>query len=180
MEAKFKAMDIANFYIKLAKEIEDDSFDNLKINKMLYFAQAWALVKLGHPIFSDSIQAWDYGPVIPDVYRAFKCCGSMPIDSPIDDFDETELSTEELELLLDVYRNYGQFTGLALKNMTHIMGSPWNQVYEKGMNKVIPNDLIQAYFKDKSLDSFDIDSLNIPVITEVPASWDSPEDSIYD
>ena len=178
--AKYKAIDIANMYIRLANDIQDNSIDNLKINKMLYYAQGWALVRLGRPLFDESIQAWDYGPVIPEVYHAFKCCGKLSIKEPIDVFDESRLNSEELELLVDVYTAYGRYTGWALKEMTHEKGSPWDMVYQKGKNIIIENEIIKKYFEKQSLDTFDPDLIKLPEITEIPLSWDSREDSVYD
>ena len=169
---KFKAIDIANLYIRMSNDIEGDCIDNLKLNKLLYFAQGWALVKLGGPLFDDEIQAWDYGPVIPAVYHTFKCCGSSPIKEPQDVFDENRLNTKELELLIDVYRKYGKYTGWALKEMTHERGCPWDQVYQRGMNRVIDPEIVRKYFKKQRLETFDVDSINLPEITEVPLEWD--------
>lgn len=177
---RFKAIDIANFYIQLANSLSDNSVDNLKINKLLYYAQGFSLAKLGAPIFEDDIQAWDYGPVIPDVYHAFKCCGKKSIDEPTDEFDESCLNSEELNLLIDVYTSYGKYTGWALKNMTHVQGSPWAMVYEPGKNRVISLDSMKEYFAGEKLDTFNIDDINIPVVSELPKEWDSAEDGIYD
>lgn len=44
---------------------------NLKLQKLLYFVQAYFLIKKGIPCFSDKIYAWDSGPTIPAVYRYF-------------------------------------------------------------------------------------------------------------
>lgn len=79
----FKALDIANLYIDLANSIPGDYIDNLKLNKICYYAQAWCCVKLGHPLFDDEIQAWDYGPLIPDVYHTYKICGDCRIANPV-------------------------------------------------------------------------------------------------
>ena len=179
MTAKYKAIDIANIYIRLANDIQNDFMDNLKINKLLYYAQGWSLAKFGIPLFDEKIEAWDYGPVVPEVYHAFKCCGKDPINEPQDIFDESRLSTDELELLVDVYNAYGKYTGWALKEMTHEKGSPWHQVYEKGKNNIICNDMIKAYFEKQSLETFDVDSINLPEITQIPVGWDSQEDNIY-
>ncbi len=176
----FKAKEIADFYIQLLNSIPDNSIDNLKLNKILYYAQGWSLIKNKTRLFEDDIQAWDYGPVIPDVYHTYKCCGKGPIVEPEDSFDESRLSGEELELLINVYMNYGKYTGWALKDMTHANGSPWSQVYEKGMNRIIPLDIIEKYFANEKLDTFDDNLAKIPVITSVPVQWDSAEDSVYD
>ena len=180
MEKRFKAKEIASFYIQLLNSIPDNYIDNLKLNKILYYAQAWSLVKLNKPLFEDEIQAWEYGPVIPDVYHTYKCCGKDPIREAEDSFDESNLSNEDLELLINVYRTYGQYTGWKLKEMTHRKHGPWDQVYQKEKNAVISLESIKSYFADKELDCFDPDKLNLPIITAVPAEWDSSEDSIYD
>lgn len=180
MSNSFQAKEIASFYIQLLNSIPDNSIDNLKLNKILYYAQAWSLTKRGKPIFSDEIIAWDYGPVIPEVYHMYKCCGSNAIVEAEAPFDEGRLSGEELELLIDVYRNYGKYTGWALKDMTHKKGAPWSQVYKKDQNNVISHDSMMEYYSNKILETFDPDSLSIPVVTSIPDSWDSEEDSVYD
>jgi len=179
LKKTYKAKEIASFYIQLLNSIPDNYIDNLKLNKILYYVQAWNLVKNGEPLFEDEIQAWDYGPVVPEVYQIYKCCGKSPIQEPEESFDESRLNSDELDLLIDVYRYYGKYTGWALKEMTHEKGSPWDQVYEKNQNKPISLGIMKEYFSDKTLDSFDPSKLNIPLITEVPAEWDSQEDDIY-
>ena len=180
MRETFKALEIADFYIALANNIPDNQIDNLKLNKILFYAQGWYLSKLKKPLFSDEIQAWDLGPVVPVVYHTFKCCGSNDIVEPYEDFDESRLSSEEISLLIDVYNEYGRYTGWALKNMTHLAGTPWTKFYKKAQNCVIPLEEIKAYFDAQSLEEFDAASLQIPIVTKVPAQWDGPEDKIYD
>ena len=176
----YKALDIANFYIQLAIDLSDDSIDNLKINKLLYYAQGFALVILGRPLFGDDIQAWEYGPVIPEVYHTFKCCGRKSIDSPSDEFDEKRLDTSELELLINVYSSYGRYTGWALKEMTHVKNGPWDRVYEPGKNNLISLESMEDYFEKEKLNTFDILRINIPKTKVIPSAWDSDEDQIYE
>ena len=66
------AIDIANFFIDITQSKEEGYLSDLKVNKLLYFAQAWSLVRLGRPLFDESIEAWPLGPVVPNVYNAFK------------------------------------------------------------------------------------------------------------
>lgn len=176
----FKATEIASFYIQLFNSIPNDYIDNLKLNIILYYAQAWNLIRNNEPIFSDDIQAWDYGPVIPEVYKIYKCCGNNPIREAAEPFDEARLNSSELGLLIDVYGYYGQYTGLALKNMTHKKGTPWDQVYVTDQNNIIPLDVMKNAFLTERLETFDPDSLNIPIVSAIPSSWDSQEDTIYD
>lgn len=47
----------------------------LELQKLLYFVQAYFLIKKGKPCFRDDIEAWDFGPVVPSVYREYKRYG---------------------------------------------------------------------------------------------------------
>lgn len=181
MKAEFRASEIADFYIQLFNSLPDNSIDNLKLNKMLYYAQSWSLVKLGRPLFSDEIEAWDHGPVIPEVYRTYKICGSNPIENPQEYFEEDRLPTDTLELLIDVYNTYGRYTGWALRDMTHHKGTPWDQVYKKGANNIISQDSMKKYFSsNEKLESFQLRDDDSNIITSVPKAWDSSEDGVYD
>lgn len=146
MVAKYKALDIANLYVELANSLPNDSIDNLKLNKLCYYAQAWAETKLGYKLFPDEIQAWDHGPVIPSVYHSFKSCGWRPIEEPTYHFDESVLTSDEISLLTDVYMTYGKYTSRALEDRTHIPDAPWRQVYEEGANNIISDDSMVNYF----------------------------------
>ena len=76
------ALDVANFFIDSAKDTEDP-MTNMRVNKYVYFAQGYALAKLGRPLFKDEIQAWEHGPVVPALYQLFKSdTKGEPIYSP--------------------------------------------------------------------------------------------------
>lgn len=177
--SSYTGLDIANFFIQLACDLQDNSMDNLKVNKMVYYAQAWSVIRNNRTLFDEEIQAWDYGPVVPSVYRTYKSCGRNPIAEPQETFDERRLSSEDLELLIDVYRAYGKYTGKTLIDMTHAPNEPWTRVYQFGKNSPISIDLIRECFANRKLDSFNVDAVDLPIITEVPTSWDSKEDAVY-
>ena len=174
------ALNIANFYIQVVRSFPDDAIDNLKLNKLLYYVQGWSLVRLDRPFFSDEIQAWEFGPVVPQVYHQFKACGRQPIEEPEDFYDESHFSSDELDLLIDVYRKYGRYTGWALKEMTHKPGSPWANVFVRNQNNVISHASMKDFFRKDNLPGFDINTIHLPVVNRVPASWDTEEDAVYD
>lgn len=153
------AIDVANFFIYLMPN-EENELTNLKLNKLLFYAQGYCLQRFAKPLFSDEIQAWQYGPVISSVYHNYKDYGRMPVTDLPHDFDTNKFSEDEKELLVDVAREYGQYTGEALKNKTHKEGSPWHQVYDPYKRNIkITNDLIQEYFDklpDIKLTEFEI------------------------
>ena len=160
MEKK-SALDIANLFVGLSNSLPDSSIDNLKLNKLCYYAQGWALAKLGEPLFDEDIQAWNYGPVIPSVYHTYKVCGKNPIGQARDVFDENKLPAEELQILIDVYVTYGKYTSYELVQMTHRQDGPWDQVYQEKQNRIITKDSMRKYFSESSeLNSF------VPHVTE--------------
>lgn len=141
-----KAIDIANFFIDLSNSLEEELMTNLKVNKLVYLAQAWSFVRLGKPLFCENIQAWQYGPVIPSVYNTFKVCGANNIENVFGEYNQKIFSPEELDLLIDIAIQYGQYTASALVNITHKPGSPWSAVYEEHKHNIITNNSIKEYF----------------------------------
>ena len=98
-----KPLEIANFFIKIANSENEGSITNMKLNKLLYFAQAWSLTKYGEPLFEEEIQAWQHGPVVPSIYKAFRICGYNPINDTAGDFSSKNFSQRDIQLLIDVY-----------------------------------------------------------------------------
>lgn len=74
-----RAIDVARYFLALADEEAGDLVSNLKLQKLLYYAQGFHLAMTGRPLFDEPIQAWMHGPVVPAVYHAFKVYGSGPI-----------------------------------------------------------------------------------------------------
>ena len=145
--APYSAMEIASLFIQLANSLPNDQIDNLKLNKLCYFAQGWHLARFGKPLFTDEIQAWDYGPLVKDVYYTYRVCGRNPIMEPVNYFDEDQLTSDEMTVLTDTYMAYGKYTSSALIDITHEKGTPWDTVYERGKNNIIPETLIMDYFR---------------------------------
>ena len=142
-----KAVTAANYLVYIMKDAFDD-LTNMKINKLLYFAQGYHLKKYGVPLFQDNIEAWEHGPVVPEVYSAYKGYGDKSITGC--DFDMTaDITPEAKDILYGVARNYGRYTASALRNMTHVIGTPWDQVYRPGRSHVeIPLSMIRDYFAE--------------------------------
>ena len=62
------SLNVAKFIIQKAKS----PVSNLKLQKLLYYVQGWHLGIYGEPVFSQPIQAWIHGPVVPYVFGKFK------------------------------------------------------------------------------------------------------------
>jgi len=140
-----KAADVAKVLISMF-QLDEDGISNLKLQKLLYYTQGFSYQRLNRPLFNDDFEAWAYGPVIREVYNTYKCCGQNPILS--DDGDSISVDEQELELLLDVSREYGKYTGTTLSNMTHMAGGLWRKTYEKDKNNIISKELIKEEFQN--------------------------------
>lgn len=135
------ALDVAQYFLKLSQD-EGDSISNLKLQKLCYYAQGFALAILGRPVFGDAIVAWEHGPVVVDLYQKFKQHGANGIPAPTDFDPSSALSDEERELLDEVWEVYGQFSAWKLRNMTH-EESPWLDTPHK---EVISHDRMRSFF----------------------------------
>ena len=112
-----------NVLIIAAWFLYQSSMEHKKLQKLCYYAQAWHCVLEGEPLFSDVIEAWVHGPVIPNLYRKYKQYGWQNIPQ-VRDFDDEVFSSGTLEVLKAVYDTYGGLTGLQLEALTH-SETPW-------------------------------------------------------
>lgn len=137
--------DIADYFLSLCDDDNGDLISNLKIQKLVYYAQGFSLAINNKPIFEEKIQAWPHGPVVPDLYNKYKEYGNnaLPVDNL--DIDFSKYSQEEIELLDEVYDMYGQFSAWKLRNMTH-EEKPWISTFEKGKSNIISHEVLKDYF----------------------------------
>ena len=150
---KLSALDVANYVISLASNnvIGDDGevegVTNLKLQKILYFIEAYSLAVAGKSLFPDSIEAWEYGPVIPSVYHKFKTFGSSPIIQK-----ETKVKVDEktASLISDVWNTFNKYSASRLVDITH-RHDPWKNTYAKnsksGLKTSISRDEMKKYYK---------------------------------
>lgn len=166
--------DVAEFFIQVANQSEDDQMTNLKLNKLLYYAQGAYLARTGKPLFENRIEAWDLGPVVPEVYHKYKVCGKNPIASEGDSVNLSSFEEEEREVLFDVMRDFGQYTGARLVNLTHQPDAPWSKAKEAG-EKLIARETIRAYFLMNPVKRFG-EKLKPPAVDALPADWYDPDE----
>ena len=80
------AHDVAKYFLSLIDEDAGDTISNLKLQKLVYYAQGFHLALFDRPLFNEEVKAWMHGPVVPDLYHEYKIYGSNAIPMP-DDFD---------------------------------------------------------------------------------------------
>ncbi len=64
--------DVAEYFLSLADEEAGDFLSNLKLQKLVYYAQGFHLALFNRPLFMAAIHAWQHGPVVPELYHAYK------------------------------------------------------------------------------------------------------------
>lgn len=170
-----RVKDTANFFIDIVNKSEDDQITNLKLNKLLFYAQGCYLARTGHPLFREEIEAWPLGPVVPVIYQKYKVCGKAPIQNVDEDYSDSVFKAEEMQALLDVMREFGQYTGAALVSMTHKKGTPWSEA-EAADKKVISKEKIRRFFEKNPVPSSNELILKIPKVTKLPAEWYDPDE----
>ncbi|HEX4335778.1 MAG TPA: type II toxin-antitoxin system antitoxin SocA domain-containing protein [Polyangiaceae bacterium] len=120
--------DVCDYVI--ARTIAGDAELNLlKLQKLLYYVQAWHLAFHGEPLFAGRFQAWVHGPVNREIYVRFKGTKSLYSDvTEADvrpDFDaERTLQPSARSHIDSVLETYAQYTGTQLEEMTH-REHPW-------------------------------------------------------
>lgn len=124
----------------------------LELMKMTYLAHGWSLALRDKPLTSDSLQAWQYGPVYPNLYHALKQFRASPVQNvPMSVSEQGEncrLSEEDKSLIQSVYNAYKGLNGIQLSTLTHQPNTPWDQAWKEARNARIDNEVIKAHFSD--------------------------------
>lgn len=144
----YSANEVADYFIYLASQKvvgdsdEREGITNLKLQKILYFAQAYFLAVLGRSLFKDKIEAWMYGPVVPVVYAKYKHNGSRPIT---DGGDNNKISEKDKRELNVIWNIFGEYSAGKLVDITHAH-APWREA-SKSKSRVISKKTLTEYYK---------------------------------
>jgi uncharacterized phage-associated protein len=139
------SIDVAGYFLYL--EGEHGEISNLKLQKLVYYAQGFSLALLNEPLFEDRIEAWMHGPVVPGLYHRFRDFGSNPIP-PSNDFDPSVFSRDQRRLIQEVFDVYGQYSAWKLRQLTH-EEDPWRNNFEEGsFSREIPQIEMERYFRE--------------------------------
>ena len=136
----YSAMAVANYVINKSYE-SNHSVSNLQLQKLLYFMWIDYYKETGKTLFWDPICAWQFGPVVPEVYYEYCVYGGRPINIQC----ETEICESDEPVLDSIMNKYVNIPVNILVEMTHKKNSAWDVVYQGGIGnrKVIPFDLIK-------------------------------------
>lgn len=140
--------DVAEYFLAKTDEDAGDAISNLKLQKLVYYAQGFSLAMTGAPLFGEDFEAWQHGPVIPRLYQKYKENGAFGIRPP-EAFDDSKFTAAQKDVLDQVYEAYGQFSAWKLRNMTH-EESPWR---DTPINEVISKAKMKSFFKTRIEDA---------------------------
>lgn len=141
----YPVLSIANKIVANTDASQGEIISNLKLQKMLYYMQGFFIAVFDRKLFDNEIEAWQYGPVVKEMYEHFKVFGSGAIVLK-ENTEVQDLTKEETELFNEVMEEYGQFSAIKLMNMTH-NELPWKKVFYENPQGEISYDLLSEYFK---------------------------------
>jgi len=145
--APITAKRAANYILRCMHD-SGEPISNLKLQKLLYYAQGWHLALKDEPLFNERIEAWVHGPAVPPVYGSFKQWSWQPIDWDPGKVDLPAPAKEHLDRVLE---RYGPLTAFHLEQLTH-REAPWLKA-RKGIaddepsHAVISCESMRAYFR---------------------------------
>ena len=143
------AQNVANFFVSQFQKA-GDPVTNLKLQKLLYYAQGWHLAFTESPLFDERIEAWPHGPVVPPVYGSFK---QYQWNVIVGDVAEPVLPDGVKKHLDEVMEVYGVHGAYYLERLTH-QERPWIDA-RAGLadtdpsNAVIPIDAMKKFFQEQ-------------------------------
>lgn len=105
-------LDVAAYILR-----EHGPMSTMKLQKLVYYAQAWSLVWDGKPLFDSGIEAWAHGPVVRDLYSEHR--GLFEVTDGDIDGDPDTLSADQKETVDVVLDAYGHLTGQQLSIISH-------------------------------------------------------------
>ena len=132
MDRRYSVREVAHHIVDLCAR-ESEPISNLQLQKILYFVQQQYAWETGRLLFDDAFEAWQYGPVQPEVYREYASLGGAKIRKVVD----------------SVTRRWRSQNPWRLVDATHVKGSPWDRTYRGGLgnHRVIDN----SYFLDNAV-----------------------------
>ena len=145
---------ISDFFRVRSNPEFGDLLSNLKLQKLCYYAAGVIAAVRGNdsaPLFAADLEAWQHGPVIPELYHKFKEFGSGDIPH-IEAFDPDSIDKNDTQILDDVYNYYGQYSAWKLRNMTH-EERPWIDAFKRD-DKIITIPELRDFFANEVSESY--------------------------
>jgi uncharacterized phage-associated protein len=161
----YRSVEIANELLRQPGAL--GLLTQMQLQKLAYMANGWNWAVNGEQLISEPVQAWNYGPVYPDLYSHTKAFGKEGLSRLLTSEDSetarmfempgadsapayvAPLSERERAVIQHVWNRYGRLSGPQLSALTHQSGTPWFNTYtQRGKSAEIPQTEIKAYYDD--------------------------------
>lgn len=143
----YDVLSVADAILRIAKT-KGQQLTPMQLVKLTYIAHGWSLALRNKDLFRNRIEAWKYGPVIPDLYQATKQYGRNPMPLELIGGEEDfPVQAEDRRFLEEIYDAYGHLDGIKLSYLTHQAGTPWTEAYVPGLNAEISDARITEHYK---------------------------------
>lgn len=131
---------------------EDEYITQMKLHKLLYYAQGVFLAMFNKRLFDEEMLAWTHGPVVRSIYDKYQGIRELGTEN----LDEEQLSdyqtlagNDNTRVILEVvYETYGKYSAGQLRNMTH-EETPWKEAWKSGNgSEPLKDETVTKYFKE--------------------------------
>ena len=159
----YNVLDICRYVINYSNE-KGYGISNLKLQKLLYFIQAYFLLTINKPCFRENIEAWNFGPVIREAYMEYKMYGGLDIpymdsylvmdEKNLWNLKRVSVNTDMIlkkhkEMINMVIDKFSLHSATDLVDLTHRQ-APWKNAYAPNKNNIITLEAIKEYFYDRN------------------------------
>lgn len=137
-------------YLILKAAAEGRALDQLTLQKLVSYAQAFHLAAHDCQLFANNVEAWKYGPAVMALYAQFGRYGAGPID--VSEAKNPVVDQHASRWLDEVWGAFKHFTGVQLANMTH-REEPYREAYSRARDpehsrEVIAPIAMRDYYRE--------------------------------
>lgn len=135
----YSALNIAKYIIDKCTN-DKCPISNLQLQKILYYIQR-EFLQQGAKAFSEEIEAWQFGPVVPEVYKQYCGFGAIPIRM----LYVVDLDSDYVKIINPIVEKKRLLNPWDMVSDTHSKGKAWDLIYRGGMgdHQIIPQELIK-------------------------------------
>lgn len=161
---------IKSYILALDAKREDSDVTPMKLQKLLYFAQANYLASTGFRLFDETTYAFQHGPVYTPVYAKHSGAQIIVVEHPETAVAPAVLPTDVTEFVDEVWQKYGKYSAAQLRRISHEgytpTQTPWRKNFLGGFYDVIPDSEIAPYFRTECPLEFRVFHPEIAVLDE--------------
>lgn len=134
--------------------------NQLKLQKLVYYTESWHLAYFDCSLIPEEFEAWVHGPVVRSIWDHYKGRGNIfhsqfslrpEASEKIRTYAEQKLNPEQIEMIGDVLKEYGDKTAYHLESLSH-SEPPWKEArrgYDQSerSDNIISKDTMRRYYQ---------------------------------